>query len=64
MYINVDQLDKWEDSPFSQMSKEIKEMRNSIKQQEAVNAQLIMQMNKEFQNKIEEMKLLMQNIGS
>ena len=64
MYINVDQLDKWEDSPFSQMSKEIKEMRNSIKQQEAVNAQLIMQMNKEFQNKIEEMKLLMQNIGN
>ena len=54
MYINVDKLDKWEDPPFSQVSKEIKKMHDSIKQQEAANAQLIIQMNKELQNKMEE----------
>ena len=50
-------LDKWEAPPISQVSKEIKQLRDSIKQQEAANGQLINEVNNELKQYIEEQKI-------
>ena len=44
----LDLLDKWEAPPITQMSKEMKKLRDVIKQQEAASAQLINEVRKEL----------------
>ena len=44
----IDILDTWEAPPITQMSKEMKKLRDLIKQQEAANAQLINEVRKEL----------------
>ena len=50
-------LDKWEAPPISQVSKEIKQLHDSIKQQETANGQLINEVSNELKQYIEEQKI-------
>ena len=53
-------LDKWEAPPISQVSKEIKQVHGSIKQQETANGQLINEVSnelKQLKDQIEEKKI-------
>ena len=55
MYRKLDLLDEWEAAPpISQVSKQIKKLHDSIKQQESANVQLINELRTELKLQIKE----------
>ena len=60
MHMYSDRLDKWEAPPISKVSKEIKQLHDSTKQQETANKQQLNDINnklKQLQDQIKEKEI-------